>query len=147
MTYDANKLLDMNQDQLDELFRNSPAGNIPDGPAQGTAIVFPGAALTGSTAEAIKLFAWQGKVFDARRAVLENKISPIGVKAIVAEVYAGESWFDGKSCIVLDYSETSLVAQLVRDEIRCVAPGAYLGIAYWEKSRALYFVLEFSSAQ
>jgi hypothetical protein len=86
MTYDANKLLDMNQDQLDELFRNSPAGNIPDGPAQGTAIVFPGAALTGSTAEAIKLFAWQGKVFDARRAVLENKISPIGVKAIVAEV-------------------------------------------------------------
>ncbi len=145
MTYDVKKLLDMNQGQLDELFRSSPAGNIPDGAAKGTAIVFPGTALTRGVAEAIKLFAWQGKVFDAERAVLENRVSPIGVKVIVAEVYAGESWFDGKSCTVLDYSETSLVAQLVRDEIRCVAPDVYLGIAYWEKSRVLYFVLEFSS--
>ena len=33
------------------------------------------------------------------------------------------SWLDSKECIVLDYSETSLVAHWIRDEIRQIAPG------------------------
>lgn len=146
MTYEPSELLHLNRDQLDELFRSSPAGDIPDGPANGTPIVRPGSALTGAIAEVIKLFAWQGKVFDAKHAVLENRISPLGVKAITATIYRGESLFDGKDCIVLDYSETSIVAHRVRDEIRSIAPNVYLGLAYWEKSPVLYFVLEFTNS-
>jgi hypothetical protein len=143
MLYNASELLKLKEDELDQLFRESPAGEIPNGSAKGTAIVDPGSAVTGVVAEVIKLFLWQGKVFDASRKVLENKISPFGVEAITATIYEGPSWFDGNNCIVLDYSETSIVAHRVRDEIRCIAPNVYLGIAYWEKTRVIYFALEF----
>ena len=64
-------------------------------------------------------------------------------KAIVARVYKGASWLDGKDCIVLDYSETSIVAHYVRDEIRLIGPGFYLGKVYWEKDRLIDFCLQF----
>ena len=43
MTYDVPQLLNLSQAQLDELFTNSPPGDIPDGEAKGTAIIAPGA--------------------------------------------------------------------------------------------------------
>ena len=48
---------------------------------------------------------------------------PFGLNAIIARVYKEPSWLDGKECIVLDYSDTSLVAHWIRDEIRAIAPG------------------------
>jgi hypothetical protein len=66
---------------------------------------------------------------------------PIGVRAIAAKVYKAPSWLDGNECIVLDYSQTSLVAHWIRDEIRLVAPGLYLGLVFWEKERILGFAL------
>jgi hypothetical protein len=65
-------------------------------------------------------------VFDAKAGVLRNHILPLGLKAIIARVYKGPSWLDDKECIVLDYSETSLVASHMRDEIRLIEPGLYL---------------------
>ncbi len=143
MTYDVQQLLDMSQAQLDELFGKSPAGDIPDGEAQGTAIVAPGTKYTTNIAAAINHFAWQGKVFDAKKGTLTNKILPFGLNAIIAKVYQGQSWLDGKECIVLDYSETSLVAQRIRDEIRLIAPQCYLGVVYWDKKRLIHFALQF----
>ena len=74
---------------------------------------------------------------------MRNEILPFGVKAIVAKVYKDKSWLDGKECIVLDYSETSIVAQWIRDEIRQVGPTLYLGKVYWSKKRLIDFVLDF----
>jgi len=88
-------------------------------------------------------FAWQGKIFDPTKGTLRNKILPFGLNAIIAKVYKGPSWMDGKECIVLDYSETSLVAHWVRDEIREVAPRIYLGKVYLGKKRLIDFALEF----
>ena len=45
---------------------------------------------------------------------------------------------DKKKCIVLDYSETSLLAHWVRDEIRKVAPRTYLGKVYLGKKRLIF---------
>jgi len=143
MTYDVQQLLDMSQVQLDELFGKSPAGDIPDGEAKGSAIVAPGTKYTTHIAAAINHFAWQGKVFDAKKGTLTNKILPFGLNAIIAKVYQGTSWLDGKQCIVLDYSETSLVAQRIRDEIRLIGPQFYLGVVYWEKERLINFALQF----
>jgi len=75
--------------------------------------------------------------------VLRNKIGLHGSNAIVAEVYKGPSWLDQKECIVLDYSKTSTVAQWIRDEIRQLEPGTYLGKVYWEKKRLIDFALQF----
>jgi hypothetical protein len=59
-------------------------------------------------------------------------------------VYKSESLFDKKECIVLDYSKTSLLAKHIRDEIRQIAPGCYLGLVYWDTKKTIHFYLEFS---
>ena len=143
MDFDVAKLLRMSQLELDDLFKTSPPGGIPNGPAQGTAIIAPGTVFTKSIAEMINIFGWQGKVFDAQKGLLKNKITAFGIQAIVARVYEAASWFDEKPCIVLDYSDTSIIAHYVRDEIRLIGPGFYLGKVYWERTRLIDFCLQF----
>ena len=143
MSHDVQSLLTMAQDELDALFSSVPAGTIPDGEAEGTAIVAPGTTFSPTIAKFISSFAWQGKVFDSKKGVLRNKILPFGLNAIIAKVYKAESWLDGKECIVLDYSDTSLMAQWIRDEIREISPGVYLGKVYWGDKRLIDFALEF----
>jgi hypothetical protein len=133
----------MSQTQLDDLFRNSQAGNIPRGEGEGTVLIDPGTELSDIAAKFVHIFAWQGKVFDPEAGQLRNEISPFKIQAIVANVYRAASWFDGKECIVLDYSQTSLVAHWIRDEIREVAPGVYLGIVFWDKEKLINFSLTF----
>ena len=144
VTFDVDQLLKMSQEELDDLFKRSDAGPIPNGPAKGTAIIAPGTQFTREIAEFVNLFAWQGKTFDAERGVLINRISVFGINAILATVYKDKSWLDGNECIVLDYSKTSLVAQWIRDEIRQIAPALYLGKVYWEHKRLIDFCLEFN---
>jgi|SRR5215475_12596712 len=143
MAYNVQQLLKMSQEELDELFEKVPAGKIPNGQADGTAIVAPGTKYSKEIASFIKTFKWQGKVFDAKMGVLKNRITAFGLNAIIAKVYKAASWLDGKECIVLDYSETSLVAKWIRDEIRQIGPGLYLGKVYWGKKRLIDFALKF----
>jgi len=143
MAYDVAQLLSMSQAQLDDLFRSSPAGDIPNGTANGTAIIAPGTLYSQPIAQMINVFGWQGKVFNAEKGLLKNRVSAFGIEAIVAKVYKGPSWMDGKECVVLDYSETSLLAHWIRDEIRQIGPGFYLGKVYWDKDRLIDFCLQF----
>jgi len=143
MAYDVPQLLTMSQAQLDDLFRASPPGEVPDGEAKGTAIVAPGTTYSEEIAEFVNHFAWQGKTFDSGKGVLRNRILPLGLNAIIAKVYKAPSWLDGKECIVLDYSDTSLLARWIRDEIRQIGPGMYLGKVYWDKKRLIDFALRF----
>jgi len=145
MAIDVPQLLKMTSDQLDELFKNSPAGDIPDGDAQGTALLGTGTQIDANIAEFINLFGWQGKVFDAKDGVLINKLGVVGFKAIIATVYKGPSWIDGRECIVLDYSKTSLLAHRIRDEIRNIGPRLYMGPVFWDKARLVHFSLQFPS--
>jgi hypothetical protein len=146
MAYTAQQLLSMAQKELDDLFSNSPAGDVPNGEAHGTAIIAPGTSFNQEIASLINIFAWQGKNFDATHGTLTNRISAFGVNAIVAQVYKAESWFDNKECIVLDYSKTSIAAKHIRDEIRKIGPGVYLGIVFWDKTRTIHFALEFPAS-
>src|SRR6476660_761756 len=143
MPYDVPQLLKMSQTELDALFTKSEAGPIPDGQADGTAIVAPGTAFSPEIAKFVSVFAWQGKVFDSKAGLLRNRIGPFGLNAIIAKVYKAPSWLDGKECIVLDYSDPSMVAQWIRDEIRQIEAGLYLGKVYWEKKRLIDFALKF----
>ena len=147
MAYDIEKLMDMSQAELDALFSSVPAGDIPTGEAEGTAIIAPGTRFSPLIAKFINGFAWQGKVFDSEKGVLRNKILPFGLNAILAKVYKDKSWLDGKECVVLDYSDTSIVAQWIRDEIRAIAPGVYLGKVYWNDRRLIDFALEFDTSK
>lgn len=145
MPLDLAHLQTLTPDELDELFRQSPAGAIPDGEADGVVLLASGTDLTGPLSKLIHLVGWKGKVFDRGRGELLNRISPVGLEAVRAKVYKEASWLDQKETIVLDYSRTSLVAQWIRDEIREVSPGVYLGLVFWERSKILHFALDFNA--
>jgi len=138
------RLLTLTAQELEALYRTSPPGPIPDGPARGVAIIAPSVSYSKDIAELVHIFAWQGKTFDAARGRLVNRITPFGIDAVTAEVYPGPSRIDGKGCIVLDYSRTSSVARWIRDEIRLVSPGVYLGYAFVGPLRVVAFSLDFA---
>jgi hypothetical protein len=137
---DAPQLLEMSPDELATLYRSSNAGQIPVGKMHGTLLVAPGTQIAGPAMRFARLLVWQGKVFDPVQGELRNLIA-FGIKAVRAKVYKGASWFDEQETIVLDYSKTSFVAKKIRDEIREVAPGVYLGLVFWERSMILHFAL------
>lgn len=143
---DPKQFLTMSGEQLDELFRNSPAGEIPDGTTDGTAIIASGTKMSDNIARFVKHFGWQGKVFRPEKGDLINRTGITGRKRIVAKVYKDKSWFDDKECIVIDYSKTSLLAKWIRDEIREVSPGIYLGLVYGGKKKLIHFALKFPAS-
>ena len=145
MAVDVSQLLELSGDDLDTLFRSSNAGDIPRGEAEGTVLLAPGTKLEGPAEKVVHYLVWKGKVFDADRGELRNELLPFGIKAVRAKVYKDASWLDQQQTIVLDYSQTSLVAHWIRDEIRQIGPGVYLGLVYWEQSRILHFALQFPS--
>jgi hypothetical protein len=142
------ELLNLSNQELDAMFSQSEPGDIPQGDTEGTAIIASGTKFTSAIAKFVNHFAWQGKVFkrdkvDPQRATLRNKLTLLGFEAIIAQVYKDKSLFDGKECIVLDYSDTSTVAGWIRDEIRQVQPGLYLGKVYGHENKPLiHFALE-----
>ncbi|MBJ7470856.1 MAG: hypothetical protein JHD16_06115 [Solirubrobacteraceae bacterium] len=141
ITVDA--LLDMGQDELDALFKASPKGEVPSGEGNGTVIVATGTPITSLLAPILRL-GWQGKVIDGKQLTLKNKILPFGIPLIAAKIVKTDaSRLDGKPTTVLDYSKTSLVARAIRDEIREVAPGLYLGVVYIYGRKTINFALEF----
>ena len=131
--------------ELDAIYSAAKAGNIPSGDTRGTAIV-AGTLFARWYARFARLFAWQGKVFDLfpparENGILVNKISPFSLTFIVAKVYKDKSWMDGEDTIVIDYSKTSFFAKKIRDEIREIEPGVYLGKVWWGRTRILDFAL------
>ena len=87
--------LSKSREELDEIYCNAAPGEIPSGDTQGTAIL-AGSTLAKFVAAFARIFAWQGKVFDLFSAdrqsgVLVNKVTPFGLKLIVAKVYRDKS--------------------------------------------------------
>jgi hypothetical protein len=143
MAANVSELLELSESELDDLFRRSEAGEIPNGEADGTVLLRPGTELAEPVAKLAQYLVWKGKVFDREKGELLNEIGPFGLNAVRAKVYRDTSWLDGKETIVLDYSDTSLIAKWIRDEIRTVGPGLYLGLVYWERKKVLHFALQF----
>jgi hypothetical protein len=121
--------LQMSVSELDELFASSPAGPVPAGRGAGTALALPGSRWSAPLARVTGAL-WRGKVFNPIRHELLNLLTPLDFRAFRAAVREEPRLLDGRPCIVLDYSKTSIVAHWVRDEIRQVGPNDYLGIVF-----------------
>ncbi|MHC9296707.1 hypothetical protein ACRCUN_29940 [Mycobacterium sp. LTG2003] len=134
-------LLRYSNSMLDSLFRQSPAGPIPDGDTSGTLLAWPGTWLAKPLALLVRVIVWQGKVLDRREAVLRNKVTPFGLRLVKARLSVADSWVDGGDCVLIDYSKTSWLARMVRDEIRLVSPGLYLGVVWLWRKRVGWFVI------
>jgi hypothetical protein len=108
---------------------------------RGTVLAFPGSFIAKPFAVIAYWLAWQGKVVDARGRMLRNKITPLRLRLIAAALSHDTSWVDSRECVLLDYSRTSLVAKMVRDEIRLVSPSLYLGVVWMWRWRVGWFTL------
>ncbi|MEB3214291.1 MAG: hypothetical protein VKL39_23280 [Leptolyngbyaceae bacterium] len=135
----------LSQGEIDDIYRKSSIGEIPNGDSQGIAIIWAGSALTRAIATLTKYLIWQGKDFRREQNFFLNKAGPFGFRAIKGEIYRGESWFcEGEEAIILDYSKTTLLLRRVREEIREIYPGFYLAQVYWGKKRLSNFTLDFN---
>ena len=56
--------LKMSRGDLDELYKRTESGAVPDGDTSGTAIVLSGSFIARIVATCARWFAWKGKVFD-----------------------------------------------------------------------------------
>jgi len=135
------QLAHMSWPRLERLYGAADAGAIPQGYTAGKAIYCPGQPFAGLHSR-IAGALWHGKVFDNADGSLVNQWS--GFRAIKARVAYGPSCLDGKTSIVMDYGETSLVWADVRDEVREVSPGVYLGRMYRRKKCGLQFQFFFA---
>ena len=79
-------LLGFTNNELNEIFRDSPAGPIPDGNMKGTVLAWPGTRLAKLLASLVYLIAWQGKVVSRRESLLRNKITPLRLRLIKAKL-------------------------------------------------------------
>lgn len=145
-TFGAPALVGQQRQELARRFGSGAVPAIPHGRARGTVLLGTGGAVARLAAALAHAVAWRGKVVDAPAGRLKNLLSPLGIPAISAQVFEGSSWYDDRPCIVLDYSATSVVARKVRDEIREVEPGLFLGLVFLGRRHVLDFALDFSES-
>jgi hypothetical protein len=140
---DARELLALNQKQLDDLFAASQPGPIPSGKGEGIAMIANGTLFGTISRKLITWFIWKGKFFRPETKDLKNRLTPFGILGIRAKVYVDKSWKAPGNAIILDYSRTSIVASFIRDEIRSVGPGIYLGKVFMGKKHVFDFSVSF----
>jgi hypothetical protein len=116
---------------------------MPHGFARGR-VVYPCQDRLGNLKSRIARVLWRGKDFCATEQMLVNRW--LGLRAIEATVSYGPSWLDGKPSLILDYSGTSRIWADVRDEMREVCPGVYVGAMYLRRcpqpKLKVFFILQ-----
>ena len=166
--YEVEDLQAMEQAELDLLYSRLASGPFPVGAYQGTvkfdntdendierilSILSPKGGLEGQLKK-LGVGIWKGKVFFPETDSLTNMIGPF--TRFPAHVFCGQSLLDArKESIVLDYNYADTADRYnplidwlmtrkglgIRDEIRMVRPGLYLGRAYIHNLFALNFIL------
>jgi len=136
-------LIQTDRATLEALYRSAGAGSAPLGSFAGRASPEPGTAKGLRQSKRIG-WLWKGKEFPGNGTMI-NRLA-LGAKAVKADMYYGSSFLDGGPTIVLDYANTSKSFKDVRDEMREVAPGLYLGLTYVRKcpepKLAQYYVVQ-----
>ena len=129
---------------LNALYASGSLAPAPTGFAAGTAIFDPGTPKAVRKARRTGLL-WKGKVFTPD-GIMINRLAG-GLEAVQARVFVTDSWYDGQPTLVFDYCGTSKVFGNVRDEVREIEPGLYLGLTYLRQrcgppELSNYFVLD-----
>jgi hypothetical protein len=116
----------MSEQDLERLYAQADAAPPLVGYVRGQVLVlegyrFPraGAKLAGAV--------WKGKHFDEEGHFINQWV---GFRALQSRAGYGPSWYDGRPCLVLEYSEGTPLFANMRDEVRQVGPCLFLARAY-----------------
>jgi hypothetical protein len=106
--------------------------------------------------EKLMMDVWKGKTFDREHRSLINQLTVAQLPAFPAKLYCGQSFLDkNEESVIIDYAFgedlpdyhewrdkiATRAGVSIRDEIRMMAPGFYLGRAYMDGVFVLNFVL------
>lgn len=109
---------------LEATYRAATAGDPPCGDFRGSALYCLGKKGGKFRRESSQLL-WVGKRFEGGCMVNRWRAGT----AVRAAVSVGPSWLDGAPSVLMDYrGESAVVWRNIRDEIRPVGPGVYLGM-------------------
>ena len=125
----------------ESLFLGTVHAGEPVGTTRGT-VLFADDALFPRLKARLQGTMWKGKVFHGDGTFTNRWVG--GVRAGTAETTVEPSWLDGQPSLVVRYSPRALVFRNVRDELRQVRPGVWLGRSYDATTGAPknWFVLE-----
>jgi len=134
----------MSRSELEAIYRGAATSSMPSGFVRGRVLHMNGPMA--NVRERTGNAAWRGKTFDPAGGAMVNKWL-FGFDAVKARVEPGTSWLDGEPSLIADYrGVTKVIWRDMRDEIREVAPGLWLGIAFHGDHRrpgyAALFALE-----
>lgn len=160
-TLTLDDLSSMDYAELDELYRD---GRVPadfsalDNKPKGRMIAVRGLADTPlhpvvRAISRLPLFPWDGKTLTSTGTQTSDGINRIKLGVTMDwfpfKTRVEKSVIDGKDTIYLDYEQPGnpIFIQKIRDELREVAPGMYLGPAMWktgpsEAAMVLWFALD-----
>lgn len=109
------------------LFRDGTCGRAPCGSTRGTVLYADDAHLPRVKAR-LQGSAWKGKDFHGDGSFTNRWIG--GIHAISACTRIEPSWLDGQPCLVMQYPPDAPVFGNVRDELRQIGPGEWIGRSY-----------------
>jgi hypothetical protein len=164
------KLRGHSQIFLENLYGRLTPGPIPEGAYHGSVLLPTGGdyevffqiakamglLLDRPVLEKIMMGIWKGKTFDRTNKSLLNQILDRKLEAFPAKLYCGQSLLDkNEESVIIDYAFgwdlpryielrdkiATIQGVNIRDEIRMISPGFYLGRAYMDGIFALNFVL------
>jgi len=123
----------------DELFRHGTATGEPCGKTRGTVLYAEGPCPR--LKARLQNLAWKGKTFKGDGTIINRWV---GFEAVTAATSQGISSFDGQPCLVMQYDDKAPIFGGVRDEVREIAPGTWLGRSYEGATGAFkgYFLLQ-----
>jgi hypothetical protein len=108
------------------LFRDGSVGCGPLGPTRGTVLYADGRHPRMKVRRQGLL--WKGKTFHGDGTITNRWLG--GVQMVSAAAGVGPSWLDGRPCLVIQYAPDAAVFGNVRDELRLIGPGEWLGRSY-----------------
>ena len=85
-------------DQLDHVFAQGRVDDLPVGTIHGTVLLQTDARLP--RLRRLENIVWKGKVFDPDGQFINQWA---GCRAVTSCVASGQSWYDGRPCLVLEY--------------------------------------------
>jgi hypothetical protein len=132
----------LSPEQLDQLFAQGRACELPVGAYRGTVLLEVEAHLPRVRAR-ISSALWKGKEF-APDGDFTNRWFA-GIRAVPSHAALETSWYDNQPCVALEYPPGSALFANTRDELREIAPGIWLG-RFYERCPCPklqgYFILE-----
>lgn len=108
-------------------FRAGVPDGGPIGPTRGT-VLYADDALFPRVKARLQGAMWKGKWFHGDGTFTNRWVG--GIRAGNAATTLEPSWYDGQPSLVVQYPPKALVFRNVRDELRQIAPGTWLGRSY-----------------